>query len=35
MELSQYSTIPTYVILQNFEKQMVPCEIQYYQRAFV
>ena len=30
MELSQYSTIPTYLILQNFEKQMVPLEIQYY-----
>lgn len=35
MELSQYSTIPTYLILQNFEKQILPCEIQYYQKAFV
>lgn len=35
MELIQYSTIPTYLILQNFEKQMVPWKIQYYQRAFV
>ena len=35
MELIQYSAIPTYLILQNFEKQMVPWKIQYYQRAFV
>ena len=35
MELSQFSTIPTYLILQNFEKQMVPFEIKCYQRAFV
>ena len=35
MELIQYAAIPTYLILQNFEKQMVPWKIQYYQRAFV